>query len=118
MNNESGLTPIEDRVLLKVVEVEAKSAGGIVLAQTTKDTEDMASVHGHFVTGGEEALERLGKHGIKPGDLVLYARYAGMPYVGKDGCRYRVMNASDVVARSEGVFDVGFKGRGTMAYKE
>lgn len=116
--NESGLYPIEDRVLLKVIEVEKKSAGGIVLAQSTVDAEDMASVHGTYITGGEEGMTRLAKHGIQPGDLVLHAKYAGMPYIGKDGNRYRVMNASDVVAKSEGVFDVSLKARGSLTYKE
>ena len=111
MENTSGYWPIEDRVLIKPVLMEEKTAGGIVLAQDTKQTEDMASMHGTLVAAGEEGLARMTKHGINVGDLILYAKYAGQVFKGKDGGTYRIMNAGDIVARAEGAFGDTFKAR-------
>jgi chaperonin GroES len=111
MENVSGYWPIEDRVLVKPVVMEEKTAGGIVLAQDTKATEDMASMHGTLVAAGEEGLERMKKHHIALGELVLFAKYAGQVFKGKDGATYRIMNAGDVVARAEGAFGDTFKAR-------
>lgn len=113
-SNEAGLWPIEDRVLVRLIELEEKSQGGIVLAATTKDRESMADIHGHLVAGGREGMARLEKEDIKLGDLVVFAKYSGIVYIGKDGARYRIMNAADVVARSEGIYDKSFKGRMPM----
>jgi chaperonin GroES len=114
MENTSGYHPIEDRVLVKVSPMEEKTAGGIVIAQATKDAEDMAQMHGEFVTGGEEALARLSKHAINPGDTVLFAKYAGQVYRGKDGEPYRIMNTGDVVAKADGIYGNVFNARSPM----
>jgi len=111
MENTSGYWPIEDRVLVKPVVMEEKTAGGIVLAQDTKNTEDMASMHGTLIAAGEEGLTRMKKHGISLGELILYAKYAGQVFKGKDAANYRIMNAGDVVARAEGTFGDTFKAR-------
>jgi co-chaperonin GroES (HSP10) len=99
---------------VRLIELEEKSQGGIVLAATTKDRESMADIHGHLVAGGREGMARLEKEDIKLGDLVVFAKYSGIVYIGKDGARYRIMNAADVVARSEGIYDKSFKGRMPM----
>ena len=61
MENVSGYWPIEDRVLVKPVVMEEKTAGGIVLAQDTKATEDMASMHGTLVAAARSKRSRLAK---------------------------------------------------------
>lgn len=111
MKNESGYHPIDDRVLIKTIPIEKKTAGGIMLPDQTKDSEDMAQIHGHFVTGGMEALERLAKQGIKPGLLVVFAKYSGTPFTGLDEQAYRIMNAKDVIGWSEGYYDRNFRAR-------
>jgi chaperonin GroES len=114
MKNSSGYHPIEDRVLVKVSPMEEKTAGGIVIAQQTKDAEDMAQSHGFFVAGGAEAITRLAKGGIQPGDVVLFARYAGQVYRGKDGEPYRIMMTSEIVAKAEGIYGNVFNARSPM----
>ena len=111
LGNDAGLWPIEDRVLLRLIEIEEKSAGGIVIPKQTQDNENMADIHGYFVAAGDEGLATMERHGIKVGDLVVYAKYAGLVYIGKDGLRYRIMNAADVIAKSEGIYDKTFRGR-------
>jgi chaperonin GroES len=111
MNNDSGYWPIEDRVLIKPVVMEEKTVGGIVLAQNTKDAEDMASMHGTYVVAGEEGKKRLSGHGIEEGNLVLFAKYAGQVFKGKDGAAYRIMSTGDVIAKAEGTYGDTFKAR-------
>lgn len=109
--NEAGLLPIEDRVLVRLIDTEEKTAGGIVLARETQEKESMADIHGYFVDAGEEGRARLAEYDIKVGDLIVFAKYSGLVYIGKNGLRYRIMNAADVVAKSEGVYDKTFRGR-------
>ena len=111
MENTSGYWPIEDRLLVKPVVMEEKTAGGIVLAQDTKNAEDMASMHGTLIAGGEEGLARMSKYDIAVGEMILYAKYAGQVFKGKDAATYRIMNAADVIARAEGAFGDTFKAR-------
>lgn len=105
MKNESGIYPTADRVLLQEVETEKVSSGGIVLAQTTTEKQEMAEIHAKFVTGGEVALGMQELHGIRPGDYVLMTKYAGIRYRGRDGVMYRIVNARDVVAKADGIFE-------------
>lgn len=111
MKNESGFHPIEDRVLIKTIQVEKKTAGGIILADATADAENMAQIHGHFVAGGAKAMRRMGEAGIAPGDLIAFAKYAGHAFTGMDGLAYRIMNAQDVIGKSEGYFDKSLRAR-------
>jgi chaperonin GroES len=114
MKNESGYHPIDDRVLIKTIPIEKKTAGGIMLPDTTKDAEDMAQIHGHLVAGGADAIERLAKQGIQPGQMVVFAKYSGLPFTGLDEQAYRIMNAKDVIGWSEGYFDKNFRARTPM----
>lgn len=116
LTNESGFYPIEDRVLVKLIEVETKSAGGIALPDMTVDAEDMAQIHGYYVAGGVEGHERMTKHGIEIGKLIVFSKYAGNVYTGKDGKRYRIMNAEDVIGTADSVFDTRFRSRKPMNY--
>lgn len=114
MSNSAGLYPLEDRVLVRLIDMEEKTSGGIVLARQTQDNENMADIHGYLVAGGEEGMAIMEKHGVRVGDLVVFAKYAGLVYIGEDGERYRIMNAGDVVAKSSGVFDKSLRARKSL----
>lgn len=109
MNNESGIHPTFDKVLVKTVEVEEKSVGGIVLASSTKDKENQAQVHGTLIEMGPVAEVSQELKGVQLGDLVIHAKYAGLTYMGRDGKVYRLMRASDIIAKAEGVHDKNFR---------
>lgn len=102
MKNESGYHPIEDRIIVKTIVLEEKTEQGIILPAQTKDAEDMAQIHGHFVAGGALAMERMQKNGIEPGDLIVFAKYSGDPFTGIDNEKYRIMNMRDVIGKSDG----------------
>ena len=94
MNNASGIHPRGWRVLLKPLEVEEKTASGIIIStKENSDREQMANTTGEVIEVGE------GCNGwCKAGDRIVHAKYAGLIYLGKDGVTYRIVNDEDIVA--------------------
>ena len=97
--NEPGIRPLEYKVLVKPLEVEEKTKGGIYLPETTKDKEKFAKQEGILIAVGAIAftdpdwLDRP-----KVGDKVLYDRYAGCTVQGKDGNEYRLIADKEIGA--------------------
>jgi chaperonin GroES len=84
------IKPIGERVLIKPVEVEAKTKGGIVLPDTvSKEQPNIGEVVA--VGSGEKVA------GISAGNKVIYAKYAGTE-IKKDGEKFIILNADDVLA--------------------
>ena len=88
--------PLDDRVLIKQCEAEAKTAGGIVLPDTAKEKPQMGKVvavgPGRLLDSGER-----GKMGVKAGNTVYYGKYAGTE-VKIDGDDYVICKESDILA--------------------
>lgn len=99
MHNTSGIFPVDLRVLVKPDPVEEKTAGGIILADTTKDREKYAGTKATLVAVGGNAFREWGK-ALKPtpGDRVHFAQYSGARIKGEDGADYVVMNDADITA--------------------
>jgi len=97
--NESGIRPMEYKVLVRPEEVDEKTAGGLYIPVQTKDKEKFAKQEGVLIAVGAIAftepdwLERP-----KAGDRVLYDRYAGSTVKGKDGVEYRLINDKEIGA--------------------
>jgi co-chaperonin GroES (HSP10) len=97
-----GLRPTGYNVLVAVDVLEEKTQGGIILPNAHKEREDSASERGRLVAVSPMAF----KGGDWPeevpqvGDEVLYQRYAGSEFEGRDGKKYRVMADTDM----KGVF--------------
>lgn len=96
--NTSGLLPVEYKILIEPEEVEQKSAGGIVLAIATTEKEKMAQVRGRLIAVGGNAFEDWLPPIPKVGDIVLFAKYAGLVVKAKDGRELRVANDKDLTA--------------------
>jgi len=91
------LRPIDDRVVVKVVEAEEKTKGGIVLPDTAKEKPQK----GEVVAVGEGKLLDNGKRqppSVKKGDLVLFGKYAGTE-VKVDGQELTILRESDLLAK-------------------
>ncbi len=88
--------PLDDRVLVKQSEAEKTTAGGIVLPDTAKEKPQRGKV---VATGPGKLLEsgKRGEMGLKKGDEVYYAKYAGTE-VKIDGTEYVILKESDVLA--------------------
>ena len=89
------IKPLLDRVVLKQVEQEEKTQSGILLPVTAKEKPAIAKVvavgEGGFVDGSEVKML------LKPGDKVLYSKYAGSE-VKIENEEYIVIKQADVLA--------------------
>ena len=83
--------PLGDRILVKVLEEEAKTASGIILPETAKEKPQQGLVVA--VSQDEDA-----EIPVQVGDKVLYAKYSGTE-VKIDGEDHLILEMSDVLAR-------------------
>lgn len=97
MENESGVHPENDLVLLQEIPVR-REINGIALTDDLIEKEQHAQTQSIFVSAGEKAMELPRIARKKSGQLVMFGRYAGWRYIGKDGKWYRLVRADDVVA--------------------
>ena len=91
------IQPLADRIIVKPLEAEEKTKGGIVLPDTAKEKpqegEVMAVGKGKVLENGNvQALE------IKVGDRVLYGKYSGTEITTKKGEELLIMREEDVLA--------------------
>ncbi|KAL9314601.1 hypothetical protein ACSQ67_020053 [Phaseolus vulgaris] len=90
------LKPLNDRVLIKIAEAEEKTAGGLLLTEATKEKPSIGTV----IAVGPGQLDDEGNRkplSVSPGNTVLYSKYAGNDFKGKDG-EYIALRVSDVMA--------------------
>src|ERR1041385_1681249 len=90
------IRPLGDKVLIKRIEAEAVTGGGIVLPETAKEKPKRG--RGQAVGDGKllDTGER-GKLSVKKGDEVLFTSYAGTE-IKLDGEEFIIMDESDILA--------------------
>lgn len=94
-----GIRPSEYNVLIAPEETEEVTKGGIILAPTIKEGNDIATVKGRLVAVSPHAFtyaEWPAGDQPKVGDAVLFAKYAGTLVEGADGREYRLAKDKDV----------------------
>jgi chaperonin GroES len=87
--------PLQDRVLIRRIEAEAKTAGGIIIPDTAKEK----PMEGEVVAIGPGARSENGTlHplDVKPGDRVLFGQWSGTE-IKLDGEDLIIMKESDVM---------------------
>ena len=90
------LRPLQDRILVKRVEEEAKTKGGIIIPDTAKEK----PAEGKVIAVGNGKLGDDGKRiplEIKKGDRILFGKYSGTE-VKIDGEEHLIMREDDVLA--------------------
>ncbi len=85
------IKPLADRVLVEPAPAEEKTAGGIIIPDTAKEKPMKGTV---MSIGNGKKDEPLT---VKPGDVVLYGKYAGTEIV-IEGKEYLIMRESDIYA--------------------
>jgi len=88
--------PLEDRILVKPLEAEEKSKGGIILPDTAKEKPQ----EGKVIAIGKGKLTEDGKVlplEVKVGDRILYSKYAGTE-IKIDGEEHLIIRQEDVLA--------------------
>ena len=89
------LKPLHDRVILKALEAQETTKGGIILTAGAKEKPEMAEVvavgPGGMVDGKEVVMT------VKVGDKVLTSKYSGTE-VKVDGEEYTIVRQNDILA--------------------
>jgi chaperonin GroES len=98
-NQKLNLKPLNDRVVVEPLEKDGKTASGIILPETAKEKPQEGTV---LATGPG----RTGDNGkrialdVKTGDVVLYAKYAGIE-IKIDDRKLLILKESDILAVAE-----------------
>jgi chaperonin GroES len=90
------IRPLHDRILIKRLEEEEKSKGGIIIPDTAKEKPQ----HGKVIAVGKGKILENGKvlpPDVKEGDKVLFGKYAGNE-VKIDGEEHLLMRENDILA--------------------
>ena len=90
------LRPLHDRILVKRVEEETKTAGGLIIPETAKEKPQ----RGEIVAAGNGKKTEDGKIlplDIKVGDKVLFGKYSGTE-IKVDGEDFLMMREDDILA--------------------
>jgi len=90
--------PLHDRVLIKVLDSDEKTAGGIIIPDTAKEKPQ----EGEIVAVGPGAKEdgKLTPMDVRVGDIVLFGKWSGTE-VKIDGKEYSIMKESDIMGISK-----------------
>ena len=92
------LVPLGDRVVLKQVEAEETTKSGLILTTSAQEKPQEAEViavgPGGMVDGKEVTMQ------VKPGDKVIYSKYAGNE-VKLEGEEYIIVRQNDILAVGE-----------------
>jgi len=92
--------PLHDRVVVKRIEAEEKTAGGIIIPDTAKEKPQQGEVVS-VGPGGRDEAGKLIPIDVKPGDRVLFGKWSGTE-VKLDGVEYRSMKESDIMGVLDG----------------
>ena len=88
--------PLYDRILVKRVEEEQKSAGGIIIPDTAKEK----PLRGKVLATGDGKLKDDGSLralAVSTGDVVLFGKYAGTE-IKIDGNEHQIMREHEILA--------------------
>ncbi|EQD72810.1 Chaperonin Cpn10 [mine drainage metagenome] len=96
MRRGSVLRPLGDRVVVKVLEAEEKTAGGIILPDTAKDKPQEGEI---VAVGTGRVLDNGTKVAVEVnvGDRVIFSKYGGTE-VKVDNIEYLIIRESDLLA--------------------
>ena len=116
------IRPLDDRIVIKVLDAEEVSSGGILLPDSAKEKPQRGKVtavgNGRLTKDGKRIKPDVkkgdvvlfgkylgsGKRGsleVKNGDIVLYGKYAGSD-VNVDGQDYKILRESEILAKVGG----------------
>jgi chaperonin GroES len=90
------LRPLQDRILVKRVDEESKTSGGIIIPDTAKEKPQEGKV---VAVGPGKTLEsgKISEPNVKRGDRVLFSKYAGNE-INVEGVEHIIIREDDVLA--------------------
>ena len=87
--------PLHDRVVVRRVEEEGKTKGGIIIPDTAKEKPSQGEIVA-VGPGGRDESGKIVQMGVKAGDRVLFGKWSGTE-VKLDGQELLIMKESDVM---------------------
>jgi chaperonin GroES len=87
--------PLHDRVVVKRIEADAKTAGGIIIPDTAQEKPQQGEVVA-VGPGGRDDHGKLIPIDVKPSDVILFGKWSGTE-VKIDGVDYLIMKESDIM---------------------
>ena len=93
------INPLDDRIVIEVLEADEKTAGGIVLPDTAKEKPQ----RGKVTAVGSGRLLKNGKRTpiqLKVGDQILFGKYAGTEVTVND-VEFKILRENEVLARCD-----------------
>lgn len=99
MQNESGIRPVEFKVVIKPDRVEEK-VGSILMPDEAHEKQKWAQVKGTLIAKGGKAFgdpftpEEAEK--LQPGARIMFSKYQGVTFYGPDGDEYRLCVDKDI----------------------
>jgi chaperonin GroES len=109
VENQSGLKVTANKVLIELLKVQEKTAGGIFIPQASQEKEQLAQQLGTVIDMGSTAKDYPEMEGIEIGDTVFFPRYRGAQFP-VDGVDYWVMKAEDILGKATKLPDFVMKG--------
>ena len=97
-------TPLHDRVLVRRIESDEKTSGGLIIPDSAKEK----PAEGEIIAAGEGARKDSGElipMAVKAGDKVLFGKWSGTE-VKIDGEDLLIMKESDLMGVVEGVHEI------------
>ena len=92
--------PLHDRVVVKRVDAEEKTKGGIIIPDTAQEKPSQGEVIA-VGPGGRDENGKLIPIDVKNGDVILFGKWSGTE-VKIDGTEYLIMKESDIMGIIEG----------------
>jgi chaperonin GroES len=92
--------PLHDRVVVKRIDAEERTAGGIIIPDTAKEKPSQGEIIA-VGPGGRDENGKLIPIDVRPGDRVLFGKWSGTE-VKIDGIEYLIMKESDIMGVLEG----------------
>ena len=90
------IKPLQDRIVIKRIEEEEKTKGGIIIPDSAKEKPQ----EGRVVAIGDGKMLESGQKApltVKPGDKILFGKYSGTE-IKIDGEEHLIMREDDVLA--------------------
>jgi chaperonin GroES len=87
--------PLHDRVVVKRIDAEEKTAGGVIIPDTAKEKPQQGEVIA-VGPGGRDETGKLIPIDVKVGDRVLFGKWSGTE-VKIDGVEYLIMKENDIM---------------------
>ena len=92
--------PLHDRVVLKRIEADSKTTGGIIIPDTAQEKPSQGEIVA-VGPGGRDEAGKLTPIDLKVGDVVLFGKWSGTE-VKIDGQDLLIMKESDIMGVLEG----------------